>query len=72
MLYFILGMVSVQFLFPICESITAVILTALEALKGYFGTKVAKYNRIIHGDDEESPKKRPMGFIQHLEEEDDE
>ena len=67
--YFILGIFTIQFLFPIFEGITAVILTGLEALKGYFGTKVARYNRLINRDDE--PKKRPIGFIQPTEEDEE-
>jgi hypothetical protein len=69
--YFILGIVVIQFLFPIFESITSVILTALEVLKGYLATKVARYSRLIT-EEEDEPKKRPMGFISHLEEDDDE
>ena len=42
--YFIIGMLTVQILFPLIDGATAVLLTALEALKGYFGLKVAKYN----------------------------
>ena len=44
MIYFILGMVTVQFLFPLGEGVCGVLLTGLEALKGYFSVKVAKYN----------------------------
>ena len=42
--YFILGMIMVQVLFPLMDGITAVILSALEALKGYFCMKVSEYN----------------------------
>ena len=70
--YFILGIIVIQFLFPIFESITSVILTALEVLKGYLATKVARYSRLITEEEEDEPKKRPMGFISHLEEDDDE
>ena len=61
--YFILGMLMVQALFPIIDGLTAVILAGLEALKGYFGMKVAEYNtRIRQIADKEIPPMRPIGF----------
>lgn len=70
--YFILGVIAIQFIFPILESITAVILTALEALKGHFGAKVTKYNHLMRGEDKE-PTMRSIGFIapEEVEEEDE-
>lgn len=62
----------VQAFFPLIDGVTAVLLAGLEALKGYFGIKVAEYNariRKISLEDDES-KKRPIGFV--MEEEDDE
>ena len=66
----------VQAFFPLIDGITAVALAGLEALKGYFGIKVAEYNariRKISLEDDE-PKKRPIGFtaFKEEEEEDDE
>lgn len=63
----------VQAFFPLIDGITAVLLTALEALKGYFGIKVAEYNSQIHKialEDENDTPKRKIGFT--MEEEDDE
>jgi hypothetical protein len=62
--YFILGMLMVQTFFPLIESITAILLTALEALKGYFGIKVAKYNSQIRQITtiEEEPNTPLIGF----------
>lgn len=63
----------VQAFFPLIDGITAVILAALEALKGYFGIKVAEYNsqiRKITLEDEDDKPKRRIGFI--MGEEDDE
>ena len=61
----------VQAFFPLIDGIAAMLLTALEALKGYFGIKVAEYNsqirKITHEDDK--PKCR-IGFT--MEEEEDE
>lgn len=56
-------MLTVQILFPLIDGATAVLLTALEALKGYFGLKVAKYNNQMRKavePDEESH--RLIGF----------
>lgn len=69
--YFILGMLMVQALFPLIDGVTAVLLTGLEAIKGYLGMKVAEYNnniRKIALDDQENKKR--VGF--RYEEEEDE
>ena len=68
--YFILGMLMVQAFFPLIDGVTAVLLAGLEALKGYFGIKVAEYNMRIRKITDDEPKKRPIGFV--VEEEDDE
>ena len=63
MINFILGMIMVQALFPLIDGVTALVLSALEALKGYFGLKVAELNvRIRKITEEDEPKKRPIGF----------
>lgn len=67
--YFILGMLMVQALFPLIDGITAVLLAGLEALKGYFGIKVAEYNIRIRTITEDEPKKHQIGFV--MEEEDE-
>ena len=63
----------VQAFFPLIDGVIAVVLAGLEALKGYFGIKVAEYNAYIRKitleDDE--PKKRPIGFTAFEEEEED-
>lgn len=71
---FILGMLMVQALFPLIEGLTGVLLTGLEALKGFFGIKVAEYNARIRkiALNEDEPKKNPIGFIISEEEEEDE
>jgi hypothetical protein len=56
-------MLMVQALFPIIDGLTAVILAGLEALKGYFGMKVAEYNiRIRNMADKDTTQMRPIGF----------
>ena len=60
----------VQAFFPLIDGVTAVLLTGLEALKGYFGIKVAEYNMRIRKISDDEPKKSPIGFV--MEEEDDE
>lgn len=53
----------VQVLFPLMDGFTAVILAGLEALKGFFGMKVAEYNIRIRNMSEESiPATKPIGF----------
>ena len=71
--YFILGMITVQMIFPLMDGLTAVILSGLEALKGFFGIKVAEYNSRIRKMtfEEESPIKKPIGFMDYQEEEND-
>ena len=66
--YFILGMIMVQVLFPLMEGFTALVLSGFEALKGFFGLQVAKYNIRIHRlQDEEPVKKKPIGFMREEE-----
>ena len=61
--YFILGMIMVQVLFPLMDGFTAVVLAGLEALKGFFGMKVAEYNiRIRNMSEEGVPTMKPIGF----------
>jgi hypothetical protein len=72
LVYFILGILTVQALLPLIDSITAVIMTGLEALKGYFGIKVAEYNSQIRrlALEEDEPKRRPIGFTADQEDDD--
>ena len=69
--YFILGMIMVQVIFPLMDGITAVILSGLEALKGYFGMRVSEYNMKIRKMtlQDDVPEIRPIGFT--FEEEDE-
>lgn len=61
--YFILGMITVQAFFPLIDGFTAVVLAGLEALKGFFGMKVAEYNiHIRQLTNKEIPPMRPIGF----------
>ena len=64
MIYFIFGILFIQFGLPILEGVTALLLTILEALKGYFGVLVSKYNiqmRNLREDDITEPKQK-IGF----------
>lgn len=58
MAYFIFGILFIQFGLPILESLTAVILTGLEALKGYFGIQVTKFNRKMVEDEDIKPMQK--------------
>jgi hypothetical protein len=56
------------------DGITAVILSGLEALKGYFGMKVSEYNMKIRKMtlQDDVPEMRPIGFTFEEEDEPDE
>lgn len=72
MIYFILGMLTVQAFFPLLDGITSFLLTLLEVGKGYFGVKVAEYNarlKKISYASEESSSVRQIGFTFENEEE---
>lgn len=60
--YFILGMIVVQAFFPLIDGIVAVILSGLEALKGYFGLKITEYNTKIRKLSIQEDKKNLIGF----------
>lgn len=64
----------VQVIFPLMDGITAVILSGLEALKGYFGMKVSEYNMKIRKMtlQDDVPEMRPIGFTFEEENEPDE
>ena len=64
----------VQVLFPLMDGVTAVILSGLEALKGYFGMKVSEYNMKIRKMtlQDDVPEMRPIGFTFEEENEPDE
>ena len=58
-------MITVQALFPLLDGITAVLLSGLEVIKGYFGVKISEYRvrmqQIASCADEEI-KMNPIGF----------
>lgn len=61
----------VQMFFPLIDGLTALLLSGLEALKGYFSLKVTEYNaRMRKIVEEDEPTMNPIGFT--LKEEDDE
>ena len=72
--YFILGMLIVQVGFPLLDGVLGVLLTGLEALKGYFGLKVALINARIRkiAESEDEPPRRRIGFTTQQEDDSDE
>ena len=72
--YFILGVLFVSLFLPLIDALASLLLTMIEAAKGYFSVKVAEYNiqlkKISYQseDDEEAPKKL-IGFMREDEEE---
>lgn len=55
---FILGVLFVQFVLPLIDSILSLICAFIEMLKGKISVKIAHYNKQIHKDEE----MRPIGF----------
>jgi hypothetical protein len=70
LLYFILEILLVQVGFPLLDGLTSLLLSILEAAKGYFSLKVTKYNTRIRALCEEEKPKNLIGFT--YEEEPDE
>ena len=69
MLYFILGMLTISAFMPLIDGILSVIMTGLEAIKGYFGLKVSEYNTKMRKiATEEEDKMKPIGFVYEEEE----
>ena len=57
-------MLVIQMGFPILDGITSLILTMLEAAKGYFSMKITEYNiKMKKSREEEDSVKNPIGFV---------
>ena len=67
-------MITVQAIFPLIDGLLAVILSGLEALKGFFGLKIAEYNTRIRKItyEEETHKTASIGFSYQEEESEEE
>lgn len=70
MLEFIFGILVIQVGFPLLDGITSLLLTMIEAAKGYFAAKVIKYNNQMRDENSETPKS--IGFVYQEEEVPDE
>lgn len=70
LLYFILGILLIQVGFPLLDGLTSLLLSMLEAAKGYFSLQVAEYNARMKVLYEEEKPKNIIGFT--YEGEDDE
>lgn len=69
--YFIAGMIFATVVAPILDSLTAVIMTALEAIKGKITVKITEYNYQIQNIGEDDiPPTRTIGFSAPAEEDD--
>lgn len=62
LLYFILGVIFVSFIQPLCDSILSLILTGIEALKAKISIKIAQYNEKIHKS-QNLDDMRQIGFV---------
>ena len=70
LLYFILGIIFIQICSPILDSLTSLILTMIEVIKGYFSIKIARYNLQVKKDYAKEEKTMPLiGFEREEEEE---
>ena len=74
--YLILGILLVSLILPLIDGLTGLLLTMIEAAKGYFTVKITEYNcrlkKIAYADDDEEPAKRLIGFAREDEEDYDE
>ena len=55
-------MLMVQAFFPLIDGVTGVILSGLEAIKGYFAMKITEYNNRIRKINTESDASNSIGF----------
>lgn len=67
---FLAGVIFATAIAPILDSVTTVILTGLEAIKGKWSVKVAEYNYQIQKIGEEPTSSRVIGFTAPVEEDD--
>ena len=58
----IIGILLIQFGLPVLESLTSLVMTMIEAAKGYFGTIVTKYNIAIQEKINPEEVVNPIGF----------
>lgn len=72
-LFFLVGILFVEIFLPLIESVTAIILTALECIKGRLSLVVAKYNSKLATIEIEanSPPQPQIGFVLDTMEEDE-
>lgn len=75
LLFFILGMLFINFINPILDEICNFILTVLETKKGEYAVKIAEYNKKVNElkqfDDEKDEPLQIMGFQYPIEAETD-
>ena len=69
MINFLLGILFICVVLPICESITSTICVGIEVIKAKFSVKITKYNSEISQLD--NPIVHPVGF-QYIPTEEDE
>ena len=64
----------VQLFSPLIDGLASLFLTMIETLKGYFGVKVAKYNKQLLeiGEEENVKTINPIGFTFEENQEEDE
>lgn len=65
---FILGILFVEIGIPLLEGITGLLLTILEAAKGYFNIKITEYNQRIKQTCNPEVKQNAIGFSYTLDE----
>ena len=65
---FVLGILFVEIGIPLLEGITGLLLTILEAAKGYFNIKITEYNQRIKKICNPEVKQNAIGFSYNLDE----
>lgn len=71
LIYFIIGIVFVQWIIPICEAVADLIVTLLEALKYKIGISTAKSKATMESIIEPKKNNQLIGFVAQREEEKD-
>ncbi len=66
LLYFILGSLFTEIVLPFITSLTEVLMTLMETIKGKLSVKISQYNKQISDLNKDTPKeekRKSMGFL---------
>ena len=63
LLFFILGILFINFISPILEELCNLLLTIIETKKGEYAIKIAEYNQKVNKIKEENGEKEPLHVV---------